>query len=119
MRPLAACQSRTVDDAANENIGIALMIRREGDMLVLEGAVTFDTVPELNSAAEENFRPGAGAGGFAAGAGGGAAWGGAVVKEGVRQPGRATVPLRPVTLPASMQKHAKLYGVSELLQPAN
>jgi len=117
MRPLAACQSRTVDDAANENIGIALMIRREGDMLVLEGAVTFDTVPELISAAEEHFRHGADVIDFAAVTEVDSA-AVALALEWVRQAERANVALRLVNLPTSIQDLAKLYGVSELLQPA-
>jgi len=43
----------------------------------------------------------------------------ALVIEWVRQAERANVALRLVNLPASMQNLAKLYGVSELLQPAN
>ena len=34
------------------------MIRREGDSLILEGAVTLDTVPALIGAAQENLRQG-------------------------------------------------------------
>ena len=94
------------------------MIRREGDMLVLEGAVTFDTVPELISAAEEHFRQGAAAIDFAAVTEVASAAVAVVIEE-VRQAERTNVALQLVNLPASMQNLAKLYGVSELLQPAN
>ncbi len=62
------------------------MIRREGEALVLEGAVTVDTVPGLIGAAD------------------------------VREAARSHTELRLVNLPAPMQNLAKLYGVSELLQ---
>jgi phospholipid transport system transporter-binding protein len=94
------------------------MMRREGEMLVLEGAMTFDTVPELMSAAEEHFRQGAGAIDFAAVTEVDSA-AVALALEWVRQAERANVALRLVNLPESMRNLAKLYGVSELLQHSN
>jgi len=94
------------------------MIRREGQMLVLEGAVTLDTVPGLILEAEEHLRQGADAIDFSAVTEVDSA-AVALALEWVRQAERANVALRLVNLPASMQNLAKLYGVSELLQPAN
>lgn len=106
-----------MNDAANEIIGVTLMIRREGQMLVLEGAVTFDTVPGLISEAEEHLRQGVDAIDFAAvNEVDSAAV--ALALEWVRQAERANVAMRLVNLPMSMQNLAKLYGVSELLQAA-
>ena len=93
------------------------MIRREGQMLVIEGAVTFDTVPGLISAAEEHIRQGADAIDFASVTELDSA-AVALALEWLRQAERANVALRLINLPAAMQTLAKLYGVSELLQPA-
>ena len=93
------------------------MIRREGDVLVVEGALTLDTVPGLISAAEEHFRHGADVIDFAAVTEVDSA-AVALALEWVRQAERANVAMRLVNLPISMQNLAKLYGVSELLQPA-
>ncbi len=95
-----------------------MTLRREGEILVLEGAVTFDTVAELFSAAEEHFRQGTDAIDFAAVTEVDSA-AVALALEWVRRAERANVVLRLVNLPTSMQNLAKLYGVSELLQPAN
>jgi len=92
-------------------------LRREGEVLVIEGAVTLDTVPGLISAAEEHFRQGAGVVDFGAVTEVDSA-AVALALEWVRQAERANVALRLVNLPTSMQNLAKLYGVSELLQPA-
>ena len=92
------------------------MIRREGQTLVLEGRVTFDTVPGLIAAAEEHFGQGADAIDFAAVTEVDSA-AIALTLEWVRQAERANVALRLINLPNSMQNLAKLYGVSELLQP--
>jgi len=92
-------------------------LRREGEKLVLEGAVTLDTVPGLISAAEEHFRQGAGVIDFDAVTEVDSA-AVALALEWVRQAERANVALRLVNMPTSMQNLAKLYGVSELLQPA-
>jgi len=93
------------------------MIRREGEVLVIEGAVTLDTVPGLISAAEEHFRQGVGVIDFAAVTEVDSA-AVALALEWVRQAESANVALRLMNLPISMQNLAKLYGVSELLQPA-
>jgi phospholipid transport system transporter-binding protein len=86
-------------------------------MLVLEGAVTLDTVPGLISAAEEHFRGGAGGIDFAAVTEVDSA-AVALALEWMRQAERANVALRLVNVPPSLQNLAELYGVSELLQPA-
>ena len=93
------------------------MIRREGETLKLEGAVTLDTVPGLISAAEEHFRQGVDVIDFAAVTEVDSA-AVALALEWVRQAESANVALRLMNLPISMQNLAKLYGVSELLQPA-
>ena len=93
------------------------MLRREGAVLLLEGAVTLDTVPGLVSAAEEYFQQRAGVIDFAGVTEVDSA-AVALALEWVRQAERANIALRLVNLPTSMQNLAKLYGVSELLQPA-
>jgi phospholipid transport system transporter-binding protein len=94
------------------------MLRREGDLLLLEGPVTLETVPGLVSAAEAHLRQGAGVidlkgvteiDSSAV----------ALALEWVRQAERAGVPLRLINVPPSMQNLATLYGVSELLHPAS
>ena len=90
-------------------------MRREGDTLILEGPVTLDTVPGLAGGAQEQLRQGARVIDF----------------HGVTEVDSSAValaldwlrraennPLRLEGLPAAMQNLAKLYGVSELLQPA-
>ena len=94
-----------------------MTLRREGEKLVLEGAVTLDTVPGLISTAEEHFRQGAGVVDFEAVTEVDSA-AVALALEWVRQAERANVAMRLLNLPISMQNLAKLYGVSELLQPA-
>ena len=91
------------------------MIRREGDSLILEGAVTLDTVPALIGAAEENLRQGVRVVDFrdvtevdSAAV--------ALALEWLRRAAEGKTGLRLVNLPAAMQNLAKLYGVSELLQ---
>lgn len=93
------------------------MIRREGETLKLEGAVTLDTVPGLIAEAEEHIRKGTAVIDFAAvtEVDSSAV---ALALEWVRRAERANIALRLVNLPESMQNLAKLYGVSELLQPA-
>ena len=86
-------------------------------MLVLEGAVTLDTVPGLILEAEEHLRQGADAIDFSAVTEVDSA-AVALALEWVRQAERANVALRLVNLPTSIQDLAKLYGVAELLQPA-
>ena len=94
-----------------------MTLRREGQMLLIEGAVTLDTVPGLISEAEEHLRQGADAIDFSAVTEVDSA-AVALALEWVRQAERANVALRLVNLPTSIQDLAKLYGVSELLQPA-
>ena len=93
------------------------MIRREGEVLVIDGALTLDTVPGLISAAEEHFRQGVDVIDFAAVTEVDSA-AVALALEWVRQAESANVALRLMNLPISMQNLAKLYGVSELLQIA-
>ncbi len=94
------------------------MIRREGDSLILEGAVTLDTVPGLIGAAEEHLRQGARVVDFrdvtevdSAAV--------ALAIEWLRKASESGTGLRLANLPAAMQNLAKLYGVSELLQSAS
>ncbi len=93
------------------------MIRREGDSLLLEGAITLDTVPGLVDAVEEHLRQGVSVVDFNAVTEVDSA-AVALALEWMRQAGRAGKGLRLANLPASMQNLAKLYGVSELLQSA-
>jgi phospholipid transport system transporter-binding protein len=94
------------------------MLRRDGEILLLEGPVTLATVPGLVSAAEQHFRQGAGVIDFAGVTEVDSA-AVALALEWVRQAERASVKLRLVNVPASIQNLAKLYGVFELLQPAS
>ena len=94
------------------------MIRREGDSIMLEGAVTLDTVPGLVGAVEEYLRQGARVVDFrnvtevdSAAV--------ALALEWLRQAAATQTGLRLANLPAAMQNLAKLYGVSELLQSAS
>ncbi len=94
------------------------MIRRDGDSLILEGAVTLDTVPGLIGAAEEHLRQGARVVDFrnvtevdSAAI--------ALAIEWLREASESGTGLRLANLPAAMQNLAKLYGVSELLQSAS
>ncbi len=93
------------------------MIRREGDSLLLEGAITLDTVPGLVDAVEEHLRQGVSVVDFIAVTEVDSA-AVALALEWMRQAGRAGKGLRLANLPASMQNLAKLYGVSEFLQSA-
>ena len=89
------------------------MIRRDGDSLFLEGALTLSTVSEVARAVEEQLRQGARVVDFrgvtevdSAAL--------ALALEWLRQNGHTG--LRYANLPVAMQNLAKLYGVSELLQ---
>ncbi len=93
------------------------MVRREGEALMVEGAVTFDTVPGLVEAAREHLAQGVKVVDFAGVAEIDSA-AVALALEWTRQARRVNVNLRFVNLPDSMHNLAKLYGVSELLQPA-
>ena len=93
------------------------MIRRESDSLVLEGAVTLDTVAVLVGAVEEHMRQGARVVDFrevtevdSAAV--------ALALEWLRHAEESKTALRLANLPAAMRNLAKLYGVSELLQSA-
>lgn len=93
------------------------MIRRENDSLVLEGAVTLDTVAVLAGAVEEQLRQGVRVVDFrevtevdSAAV--------ALALEWQRRAEESKTALRFANLPAAMRNLAKLYGVSELLQPA-
>lgn len=90
------------------------MLRREGEVLLVEGPVTLATVPELVSAVEEHFSNGAGVVDFA-GVTEIDSSAVALALEWVRKAERAGVPLRLLNIPSSMQNLARLYGVSELL----
>jgi phospholipid transport system transporter-binding protein len=94
------------------------VIRRDGDSLILEGAVTLDTVPGLIGAAEEHLRQGVRVVDFrnvtevdSAAV--------ALAIEWLRKASESETGLRLANLPAAMQNLAKLYGVSELLQSAS
>ena len=93
------------------------MIRRENDSLILEGAVTLDTVAAMVGAVEGHLREGARVVDFrevtevdSAAV--------ALALEWLRQAEESKIALRLANLPAAMQNLAKLYGVSELLQSA-
>ena len=93
------------------------MIRRENDSLVLEGAVTLDTVAAMVGAVEEHLRQGARVVDFrevtevdSAAV--------ALALEWLRHAEESKTGLRLTNLPAAMQNLAKLYGVSDLLQSA-
>ena len=96
------------------------MIRRDGDSLFLEGALTLETVSELAAAVEEHLRQGVRVVDFrgvtevdSAAL--------ALALEWLRQAAgsKSKTGLRYANLPVAMQNLAKLYGVSELLQPAS
>jgi phospholipid transport system transporter-binding protein len=94
------------------------VIRRDGDSLVLEGALTLATVSALADAVQEHLRQGARVVDFrgvtevdSAAV--------ALALEWLRQAAQSNREVRLANLPAAMQNLAKLYGVSELLQPAS
>lgn len=93
------------------------MIRREGNSLLLEGAVTLETVPGLIGAADELFRQGATVVDFRGVTDVDSA-AVALALEWLRRARHAGTGLQLANLPAAMQNLAKLYGVSELLQAA-
>ena len=94
------------------------MIRRESDSLILEGAVTLNTVAALAVAVEEHLRQGARVVDFASVTEVDSA-AIALALEWLRQAEENKTALRFANLPAAMQNLAKLYGVSELLQSAS
>ena len=94
------------------------MMRREGDSLILAGPVTLDTVPGLVGTAGEHLRQGVRVVDFrdvtevdSAAV--------ALALEWLRRAAESRSGLRLANLPAAMQNLAKLYGVSELLQPVS
>jgi len=94
------------------------MTGREGETLKLKGAVTLDTVPGLISEAQEQIGKEITVVDFAAVTEVDSA-AVALAIDWLRRAERANVALRLVNLPESMQNLAELYGVSDLLQPAN
>jgi phospholipid transport system transporter-binding protein len=94
------------------------VIRRDGDSLVLEGALTLHTVPGLAGAVGEHLRQGAREVDFRAVTDVDSA-AVALALEWLRQAAENGTGLRLVNLPDAMKNLAKLYGVSELLQPAS
>jgi phospholipid transport system transporter-binding protein len=93
-------------------------MRVDGDALVLEGALTLATVSGLAGAVQDRLRQGAHVIDFrgvtevdSAAV--------ALALEWQRQAAESGSALRFTNLPAAMQNLAKLYGVSELLQPAS
>jgi len=93
------------------------VIRRDGDSLIIEGAVTLDTVPGMIDTVEEYLRQGARIVDFGKVTDVDSA-AVALALEWLRSAGRRGAGLRLINLPAAMQNLAKLYGVSELLQAA-
>ena len=94
------------------------MLTRQGDTLIVEGPVTFDTVPALVGAADEHFRGGAGTIDFSrvTEIDSSAV---ALALEWLRQGALANVRVQFVHLPQSMQNLGKLYGVSEIVMSAS
>ena len=93
------------------------MIRREGDTLILEGPLTLDTVPALAGDEQEQLRQGARVIDFR-GVTDVDSSAVALALDWLRRASAENIALRLECLPAAMLNLAKLYGVSELLQPA-
>ena len=93
------------------------MIRRDGDSLILEGALTLDTVPGLAEAVKAHLREGARVVDFR-GVTEVDSSAVALALEWLRLAEESKTGLRLANLPAAMQNLAKLYGVSELLLSA-
>ena len=94
------------------------MIRRDGDSLFLEGALTLGTVSGLAEAVQGHLRQGARVVDFR-GVSEVDSSAVALALEWLRQAAESNTGLRFANLPVAMQNLAKLYGVSELLQPAS
>jgi len=94
------------------------VIRRDGDSLILAGAVNLETVPALLGAVGEQLRQGARVVDFrdVTEVDSSAV---ALALEWLRQAEEGKTGLRLANLPTAMQNLAKLYGVSELLEPAS
>jgi phospholipid transport system transporter-binding protein len=94
------------------------VIRREGESLIVEGALTLATVSALAGEVRDHLRQGArdidlrGVSEVDSSAV-------ALALEWLRQAAESEPGLRFVNVPVAMQNLAKLYGVSELLQPAS
>ena len=93
-------------------------MRRDGDSLYLEGALTLATVSGLASAVRDELRQGARVVDFR-GVTEVDSSAVALALEWMRGAAESRTALRLANLPAAMQNLAKLYGVSELLQPAS
>ena len=93
-------------------------MRRDGDALVIEGALTFATVPGLAVAVRDHLQQGARVIDFR-GVTEVDSSAVALALEWLRQASEGGSALRFANLPVAMQNLAKLYGVSELLQPAS
>lgn len=93
------------------------MIRRDGDSLILAGAINLETVPALLDAVVLELRQGARVVDFreVTEVDSSAV---ALALEWLRLASEGKTGLRLANLPAAMQNLAKLYGVSELLEPA-
>ncbi len=94
------------------------MIRRDADSLFLEGALTLGTVSGLAGAVQDHLRRGARVVDFR-GVSEVDSSAVALALEWLRQAEESNTGLRFANLPVAMQNLAKLYGVSELLQPAS
>jgi len=94
------------------------VIRRDGDSLILTGAINLETVPTLLDAVGDQLRQGARVVDFrdVTEVDSSAV---ALALEWLRQASGGNSGLRLVNLPAAMQNLAKLYGVSELLESAS
>jgi phospholipid transport system transporter-binding protein len=95
------------------------VIRRDGDAVLLEGALTLATVASLGEAVRDHLRHGARVVDFrdVTEVDSSAV---ALALEWLREAGESKQgALKFANLPMAMQNLAKLYGVSELLQPAS
>ncbi len=93
------------------------MIRREGDVLLVEGPVTLQSVPELLAGAAEHIAGGVRRIDFSAAAEVDSA-AVALALEWQRQARTASADLTLENIPRAMQNLAQLYGVSDLLHPS-
>ncbi len=93
-------------------------MRRNGDSLLLEGALTLATVSAVADEVREQLRQGARVVDFSGVTEVDSA-AVALALEWLRHAAQNKTALRLANLPAAMQNLAKLYGVSELLQPAS
>jgi phospholipid transport system transporter-binding protein len=94
------------------------VIRRDADSLFLEGALTLGTVSGLAGAVQDHLRQGARVVDFR-GVSEVDSSAVALALEWLRQAEESNTGLQFANLPVAMQNLAKLYGVSELLQPAS